>query len=151
MPEQLAEAMTHLAETLLSPRVLGLRQLLVGELARFPPSHRIITGARQAGSSTAGARRSGGCAARRPLALDDERLAAEQLAFLAFGASLDEAMLRPPAARADAGVVSRKIQSGVRVFLAATSHSLPTHRRLHTELHPPARRWSFGTCSKRMT
>jgi len=125
-PEDLAEAMTQLAATLLSPRVLGLRQLLVSELARFPalaPDYyqraprRVLDSLAEA----LGRMRDAGL-----LALDDERLAAEQLAFLTFGASLDEAMLRPAATPADGSAVSRRIESGVRVFLAA--YQPPGHR-----------------------
>ncbi len=118
-PEDLQGAMVELAATVLSDRVVGLGQLLVSELGRFPalaPDYYRRAPARVLDSLAAALGRLRGAGM---LTFQDDRIAAEQPAFLAFGASLDEAMLAPTGTRPDPALIRRRIETGVAVFLAA--------------------------------
>lgn len=119
----LPDAMIELAATVLSERVVGLRRLLIGELARFPdlaPDYYRRAPGRVLDSLAAAL---GRLRAAGLLHTEDNRIAAEQLAFLAFGASLDEAMLGASRPVGGDGLIRRRIESGVALFLAGYGHN----------------------------
>lgn len=125
VPAALSALARRLAATVIDPRVMRLRRLLVGEAHRFPDlaadyyraaPMRVI-------STLAGAFASG--VLGRRLQPPDARRAAEHFAFLVIGAGLDRAMFDGRDEAPNERILLRAADDGVRVFLDAYG---PPHR-----------------------
>ena len=105
--------------SVLTPRLMQLRRLVIGEVSRFPELARVLyeRGPQRATKAIAAAFEH--LADRGLLVMDDPSLAASQFNWLIMAAPLNEAMLlgddaipKPPALR-------RHVTDAVRLFLAA--------------------------------
>ncbi len=116
---ELHEAALQLARTVLTGRIVSLRRLLIAEVRRFPDLadayHRRAPGRVVQGLAAALQRyhERGLLVVERPLR------AAEQLAFLVLGPSLDRALFDPDGTPVDDLLLTERVQSGVDTFLRA--------------------------------
>lgn len=103
----------------MTPRLLQLRRLVIGEVARFPDLARALyeSGPKRATSALAAvfARLD----ARGLLDVDDPDAAASHFNWLVMGEPLNRAMLLGDAAIPDTAARRRHVAGAVRVFLAA--------------------------------
>jgi len=113
--------------SVLTPRVMQLRRLVIGEVGRFPELARVLYERGPQRAITAIAITFEHLAERGLLEMDDTALAASQFNWLVMAAPLNEAMLlgddaipKPPALR-------RHVAHAVRLFLAA--YGAGPHRR----------------------
>jgi TetR/AcrR family transcriptional regulator, mexJK operon transcriptional repressor len=115
---ELTEAASELARAVLGGRIVPLRRLLIGEATRFPELardyHRRAPGRVMATLADALHRYD----ARGLLRVDDPELAAEHLAFLVLGASLDSALFEVAGATSPQEV-DRRATAGAAAFLRA--------------------------------
>ena len=106
-------------ETILEPRLLALRRLVIAEADRFPELGRAFYergfGRSSAKVAEALARLSDGGALR----VDDPQLAAAHLSWLTLSAPVNRAMVLGSAGIPPQAETDRLIDAGVRVFLAA--------------------------------
>lgn len=105
----------------LDPRLLRLRQLVIGEATRFPElAEALFTAgpARAVGELT---RLVTAYAGRGLLRVDDARVAATHLNWLIMGAPLNEAMLLGHGAVPGNEALRRHVEEVVRIFVAAYS------------------------------
>jgi TetR/AcrR family transcriptional repressor of mexJK operon len=119
LEKDLHELARRYITSVIQPRVLQLRRLLIGEASRFPelartyyeraPEHVIATLASQMRH----------LAERGLLHLDDPLLAAQQFAALILWVPLDKSMFSESDQRFTAAELERFADAGVRVFLAA--------------------------------
>lgn len=103
----------------LTPRLMQLRRLVIGEVSRFPELARVLYERGPQRAIAALAKTFERLAARGLLAIDDPQIAASHFNWLVMSEPLNKAMLlgdeaipKPPALR-------RHAAEGVRVFLAA--------------------------------
>lgn len=103
----------------LTPRVMQLRRLVIGEVGRFPELARALFegGPRRAMAAIAVLFER--LAARGLLAIDDPAVAASQFNWLIMGEPLNRAMLLGDEAIAKPAELRRHAAAGVRVFLAS--------------------------------
>jgi len=103
----------------LTPRVMQLRRLVIGEVSRFPELAKVLyeRGPRRAMSALATLFER--MADRGLLAIDDPWVAASQFNWLVMSAPLNQAMLLGDAAIPKPAELRRHAADGVRVFLAA--------------------------------
>jgi TetR/AcrR family transcriptional repressor of mexJK operon len=103
----------------LTPRVMQLRRLVIGEVGRFPELAKVLyeRGPRRAMSALATLFER--MADRGLLAIDDPWVAASQFNWLVMSAPLNQAMLLGDAAIPKPAELRRHAADGVRVFLAA--------------------------------
>ena len=103
----------------LTPRVMQLRRMVIGEVARFPELARVLheRGPKRAIATLTAA--FAGLAERRLLAIDDPPLAASQFNWLIMAAPLNQAMLLGDAGIPKPAELRRHVADGVRLFLAA--------------------------------
>jgi AcrR family transcriptional regulator len=103
----------------LTPRLMQLRRLVIGEVGRFPDLARVLyeRGPMRAMRTLAAifAR----LAARGQLRLEDPELAASHFNWLVMSTALNQAMLLGNAAIPPPAELRRQADEGVRVFLAA--------------------------------
>jgi TetR/AcrR family transcriptional repressor of mexJK operon len=103
----------------LTPRLMQLRRLVIGEAGRFPELGRALhdggPGRAIAGLAAVFAR----WGERGLLAIDDPQVAATHFNWLVMGAAVNRAMLLGDDAIPDADVLHRQAVDGVRAFLAA--------------------------------
>jgi hypothetical protein len=103
----------------MQPRLLQLRRLIIGEIARFPDLGKTFYDQGPGRTMDALANAFERLAERGLLALDDPRLAAAQFNWLIMSAPINQAMLlgkdKPP----KKAELDRYVDNGVRVFLAA--------------------------------
>ncbi len=103
----------------LTPRLMQLRRLVIGEAGRFPDLGRALhaggPGRAIAGLSAAFAR----WGDRGLLAIDDPEVAATHFNWLVMGAAVNRAMLLGDDAIPSTEILHRHAVDGVRVFLAA--------------------------------
>lgn len=103
----------------LTPRLMQLRRLVIGEAARFPELGRALyhggPGRAVAGLASAMAR----WTERGVLAIDDPRAAASHFNWLVMGEPVNQAMLLGDAAIPTAAALRRHAAGAVRVFFAA--------------------------------
>jgi len=103
----------------LTPRLMQLRRLVIGEAGRFPELGRALhaggPGRAIAGLAATFAR----WGDRGLLAIDDPYVAATHFNWLVMGAAVNGAMLLGDEAIPDAETLHRQAVDGVRVFLAA--------------------------------
>ncbi len=119
----------------LTPRLMQLRRLVIGEVSRFPDLAKVLY---ERGPQRAQARLAAmfaRLAARGLLAIDDPAVAASQFNWVIMADPLNRAMLLGDEAIPSAEALRRHVAEGVRVFLAAYA-ARPSHTRPTT----PARR-----------
>jgi TetR/AcrR family transcriptional repressor of mexJK operon len=106
-------------QSVMQPRLLALRRLVIGEAGRFPELGRIFYERGPGRTIEALTAAFGQLAKRGILRLDDPAVAASHFNWLIMSAPLNEAMLlgrdKPPSA----AHLKRHADSGVRAFLAA--------------------------------
>ncbi len=103
----------------LTPRIMQLRRLVIGEVARFPELAKVLyeRGPQRALSAlTALFER---LSERSLLTVDDPAVAAAQFNWLIMAAPLNQAMLLGDSAIPTHAELRRHAENGVRVFLAA--------------------------------
>jgi AcrR family transcriptional regulator len=103
----------------LTPRVMQLRRLVIGEVGRFPELAKVLYERgpmRAIGALAAAFER---LAARGLLAIDDPMVAAAQFNWLIMSAPLNQAMLLGDGAIPKPAELRRHAAEGVRLFLAA--------------------------------
>lgn len=105
--------------TVLTPRLMQLRRLVIGEVSRFPELAKVLyeRGPQRAMSALAASFEQ--LAARGLLAIDDPLVAATHFNWLIMSAPLNQAMLLGDAAIPKPVELRRQAAEGVRVFLAA--------------------------------
>ena len=105
----------------LTPRLMQLRRLVIGEVSRFPELARVLY---ERGPQRALTRLTAlfqRLAARRLLAIDDPAVAASHFNWLIMADPVNRAMLLGDDAIPTADALRRHVAEGVRVFLAAYS------------------------------
>ena len=105
--------------TVMQPRVLQLRRLIISEAARFPDLARTYYRQVPERVMDALAAQLGELAGRGLLRVDDPHLAASHLAFLILGPPLDRAMFLGTGHELSAAELDRRADDAVGVFLAA--------------------------------
>jgi TetR/AcrR family transcriptional regulator, mexJK operon transcriptional repressor len=119
VPSALRDVARRLLEAVTRPMVLQLRRLLIAEARRFPDLAReYYRGApeRTLGSLAAAL---GSLAERGALVVPDPQRAAEHLAFLVLGATLDRAMFEGEQSVPSNAELRRTADEAARAFLAA--------------------------------
>ncbi len=99
-------------------RLLELRRLVIGEIARFPKLGRIYYQRGPERTIEALATRFARLGEKGLLRVDDPRLAAQQFNWLVLSIPVNQAMFEPDAVFTDADI-TRYARGAVRVFLAA--------------------------------
>lgn len=103
----------------LTPRLMQLRRLVIGEAERFPELGKMLhaagPGRAIAGLTTIFAR----WGKQGLLTIDDPQVAASDFNWLVMGDPINRAMLLGDAAIGDAAALERHARNSVRVFLAA--------------------------------
>ncbi|HLG70924.1 MAG TPA: TetR/AcrR family transcriptional regulator [Chloroflexota bacterium] len=124
-PKDLERALKQLArrylQTLMQPRVLQLRRLLIGQAGRFPELGATYYERVPERTVTAIATCFEQLSARGLLRVPDAILAARQFAVLVLFIPLDKALICGDNARPSASALDRLADAGVDVFLAAYS------------------------------
>jgi TetR/AcrR family transcriptional repressor of mexJK operon len=105
--------------TVMQPRLLQMRRLIVAEAARFPDLARAYYQRVPEHVMTGLAAQFGGLASRGLLRIDDPAVAASHYAFLVLGLPLDRAMFLGPGHDLTAAELNHQAEEAVRVFLAA--------------------------------
>ncbi|MDC9824361.1 TetR/AcrR family transcriptional regulator [Devosia sp. ZB163] len=103
----------------LTPRIMQLRRLVIGEVTRFPELARVLyeRGPARAMAMLAGVFQ--GLAERGLLTIDDPQIAASHFNWLIMSEPLNQAMLLGDDAIPSQADLRRNAEAGVRVFLAA--------------------------------
>jgi AcrR family transcriptional regulator len=103
----------------LTPRIMQLRRLVIGDVARFPDLARALyeRGPQRALDALAGLLER--LAKRGVLAIDDPKLAAAHFNWLVMGEPMNRAMLLGDSAIPKPGELHRHAAEAVRVFVAA--------------------------------
>lgn len=107
----------------LTPHIMQLRRLVIGEVTRFPDLARVLYERGPARAMKMLAAVFEGLAARGLLQFDDPGIAAEHFNWLIMSAPLNQAMLLGDDAIPSAKELRRNAEAGVRVFLAAYGKS----------------------------
>jgi TetR/AcrR family transcriptional regulator, mexJK operon transcriptional repressor len=115
----LTAAATELVEAVLGGRIVALRRLLIGEATRFPDVAQEYYDRAPGQVMAALAAGLSRLADRGHLRIDDAAMAAEHLAFLVLGATLDRALFDPTGVRLPPALVRARVTAGVAVFLRA--------------------------------
>jgi TetR/AcrR family transcriptional regulator, mexJK operon transcriptional repressor len=103
----------------LTPRLMQLRRLVIGEVGRFPDLARVLYERGPNRAMTALAVTFERLAAKRLLEFEDARIAASHFNWLVMSQALNQAMLLGDAAIPKRAELQRHAAEGVRVFLAA--------------------------------
>ena len=103
----------------LTPRIMQLRRLVIGEVTRFPELARVLYERGPARAMNMLAAVFVGLAERGLLEVDDPGVAAEHFNWLIMSAPLNRAMLLGDDAIPSSAELRRNAEAGVRVFLAA--------------------------------
>lgn len=103
----------------LTPRIMQLRRLVIGEVTRFPELARVLYERGPARAMTMLATVFQSLGERGLLQVDDPRVAAEHFNWLIMSAPLNQAMLLGDEAIPSEAELRRNAEAGVRVFLAA--------------------------------
>ncbi|HEV3069033.1 MAG TPA: TetR/AcrR family transcriptional regulator [Streptosporangiaceae bacterium] len=105
--------------TVMQPRLLQMRRLIVAESGRFPDLARAYYERVPEHVMTALAVQFGELAGRGLLRIDDPAVAAGHYAFLVLGLALDRAMFLGPGHGMSAAELDRQADEAARAFLAA--------------------------------
>ena len=103
----------------LTPRIMQLRRLVIGEVTRFPELARVLYERGPARAMAMLAKVFQSLAERGLLQVDDPNVAAEHFNWLIMSAPLNQAMLLGDEAIPSQAELRRNAEAGVRVFLAA--------------------------------
>ena len=103
----------------LTPRIMQLRRLVIGEVTRFPELARVLYERGPARAMAMLATVFQSLAERGLLQVDDPNVAAEHFNWLIMSAPLNQAMLLGDEAIPSQAELRRNAEAGVRVFLAA--------------------------------
>jgi TetR/AcrR family transcriptional repressor of mexJK operon len=103
----------------LTPRIMQLRRLVIGEVSRFPELARVLYERGPARALATLAAMFERLAARGMLSIDDPSVAASHFNWLVMSAPLNQAMLLGDEAIPKPAELRRHAAEGVRVFLAA--------------------------------
>lgn len=103
----------------MTPRLMQLRRLVIGEVGRFPELGRVLFAGGPKRAMDALAAAFARLAARGLLVLDDPAIAASHFNWLVMSAPLNRAMLLGDAAIPDPAELHGHTAEAVRVFLAA--------------------------------
>ena len=103
----------------LTPRIMQLRRLVVGEVTRFPELAKVLYERGPARAMAMLATVFQGLAERGLLQVGDPKVAAEHFNWLIMSAPLNQAMLLGDDAIPSQAELRRNAEAGVRVFLAA--------------------------------
>jgi TetR/AcrR family transcriptional repressor of mexJK operon len=106
-------------EMVMQPRLMQLRRLVIGEVARFPELGRAFYDRGQGRTIPALAQAFEGLASRGALELDDPLLAAQHFNWLVMSAPINRAMLLGEDGPPPAEELDRYAAGGARAFLAA--------------------------------
>jgi TetR/AcrR family transcriptional repressor of mexJK operon len=106
-------------DSILEPRLLALRQLVIAEAERFPELGRTFYDRGFGRSSARVAEALTRLSDNGALRVDDPELAAAHLSWLTLSAPVNRAMVLGPPGIPPQGEIDRYIDAGVRVFLAA--------------------------------
>lgn len=119
LPAYLEQYAERQLAVVMTPRLLQLRRLVIGEVGRFPDLARALyeSGPKRAMAALAGVFRR--LDERGLLAVDDADVAASQFNWLIMGEPLNQAMLLGDAAIPDARAQHEHAAAAVRTFLAA--------------------------------
>jgi TetR/AcrR family transcriptional repressor of mexJK operon len=125
--EDLAAYLTEYAlrqlTVVLTPRIMQLRRLVIGEVTRFPELARVLYERGPARAMNMLAAVFAGLAERGLLEIEDPGVAAEHFNWLIMSAPLNRAMLLGDAAIPSSAELRRNAEAGVRVFLTAYGRS----------------------------
>jgi TetR/AcrR family transcriptional repressor of mexJK operon len=105
--------------TVLTPQVMQLRRLVIGEVSRFPELAKVLYERGPLRAIGILAEMFERLAARGLLRIDDAKLAASHFNWLVMSHALNEAMLLGDAAIPRPAELRRQAAAGVKVFLAA--------------------------------
>ena len=108
-----------------TPRVMQLRRLVIGEVGRFPELAKVLYERGPMRALAALAATFERLARRGLLAIDDPRIAASQFNWLIMSAPLNQAMLLGDGAIPKRAELRRHAADGVRLFLAAYGKRRP--------------------------
>jgi TetR/AcrR family transcriptional repressor of mexJK operon len=103
----------------LTPRVMQLRRLVIGEVGRFPKLAKVLYEKGPMRAMAALAANFKRLAERKLLVIDDAAVAASQFNWLVMAAPLNQVMLLGDDAIPKPAELRRHVADGVRVFLAA--------------------------------
>ena len=103
----------------LTPRLMQLRRLVIGEVSRFPELAKVLYDAGPQRAIDALTAAFSALQAHGLLALNDPRSAASHFNWLIMAEPLNQAMLLGDQAIPDAQALDAHVSEGVRVFLAA--------------------------------
>ncbi len=103
----------------LTPRLMQLRRLVIGEVSRFPDLARVLYERGPARAMSALAANFESLAKRGLLKIDDPKMAASHFNWLVMSDALNRAMLLGDGAIPKPAELRRHAAEGVRVFLAA--------------------------------
>ena len=103
----------------LTPRLMQLRRLVIGEVSRFPDLARVLYERGPARAMSALASNFESLAKRGLLKIDDPKMAASHFNWLVMSDALNRAMLLGDGAIPKPAELRRHAAEGVRVFLAA--------------------------------
>lgn len=109
----------------LTPRIMQLRRLVIGEVTRFPELARVLYERGPARAMAMLATVFQSLAERGLLQVDDPNVAAEHFNWLIMSAPLNQAMLLGDDAIPSQAELRRNAEAGVRVFLAAYGKRRP--------------------------
>jgi TetR/AcrR family transcriptional repressor of mexJK operon len=109
----------HQLMVVLTPRLMQLRRLVIGEVGRFPELAKVLYERGPQRAISAIAKTLERLSARGLLMIDDPMLAASQFNWLVMSAPLNRAMLLGDDAIPKAAALRRHAAESVRVFLAA--------------------------------
>jgi TetR/AcrR family transcriptional repressor of mexJK operon len=117
--EYLQEYAYRQLKIVLTPQLIQLRRVVIGEVNRFPKLGRSLYEAGPKRAMAALAKTFSDLARRGLLAIDDATLAASQFNWLVMSAPLNQAMLLGDDAIPTPSALRRHANQGVRMFLAA--------------------------------
>lgn len=123
LADYLADYALRQLTVVLTPRIMQLRRLVIGEVTRFPELARVLYERGPARAMKMLAAVFENLAERGLLQFDDANVAAEHFNWLIMSAPLNQAMLLGDQAIPSAAELRRHAEAGVRVFLAAYGKS----------------------------
>jgi AcrR family transcriptional regulator len=119
MAEYLVDYAYRQLKVVLTPRIMQLRRLVIGEVSRFPELARVLYERGPARALAALGAMFERLAARGLLTIEDPAVAASHFNWLVMSAPLNQAMLLGDEAIPKPAELRRHAKEGVRVFLAA--------------------------------
>jgi len=119
LPDYLVEYALRQLTVVLTPRIMQLRRLVIGEVTRFPELARVLYERGPARAMKMLAAVFEDLARRGLLDIDDPATAAEHFNWLIMSAPLNQAMLLGDNAIPNGAELRRNAEAGVKVFLAA--------------------------------